>query len=101
MVEVDIIRNIIVDELRHYEQFTAMFHTLTGREPNSDISREWLEEENQVIYASFKAEQKNVTLYLDLSERAPTPLFKQQFERASADEQNHAIWFLSILTMKV
>lgn len=98
--EADIIRNIIVDELKHYEQMTAMYHSLTGREPNPDISREWLEEDNQVIYASFIAEQKNVPLYLNLSERAPTPLFKKQFERAAADEQNHAVWFLSILTMK-
>jgi len=97
--ETSIIRTIIDDELKHYEQFADMYRALTGREPNLNISREWLENNDQALYVAFTTEQQNVSLYLDMSERAPTPLFRKQFERASADEQNHAVSFLSVLTM--
>ncbi|WP_416150508.1 ferritin-like domain-containing protein [Salipaludibacillus sp. HK11] len=97
--QVVILRNILNDEVRHYQQFATMYLALTGREPVPNISREWLEDDPEVFFSSYLSEQKNVSIYNELSERAPTPLFREQFKRASADEQNHAIWFLSFLTV--
>ncbi len=56
--EADIIRTIIDDELKHYVQLTSMYHTLTGRKPNPDISREWLEEEDRVCILCSRAEKR-------------------------------------------
>jgi rubrerythrin len=43
---------------------------------------------------ALEDEQKTVDFYLDIAEETNNPYIKEIFRRATADEQNHAVWFL-------
>ncbi|WP_280770926.1 ferritin-like domain-containing protein [Salipaludibacillus daqingensis] len=98
--QTEVIATIMEDENKHYEQLSDMYQHLTGRKPDPVIFNDWFKNSEEDFSDLFKAEQKNVKLYLNLSTKAPTPLFRRQFERAAAEEQNHAVWFLYLLTEK-
>ncbi len=49
------------------------------------------------LKSAFKDEQETVDFYLDLADQTQDQSIKKVFQRAAADEQNHAVWFLYLL----
>jgi rubrerythrin len=86
------------DEIRHFQMFAHIYTSLTGRQPTPQITEPCPSEYIGGLQFAFKDEQETVDFYLDLAEKAPDPLMKEQIKRAAADEQNHAVWFLYFLT---
>lgn len=86
------------DEIKHYQVFTHIYFFLTRRQPTPQIIEQCETEYAAGLRASFKDEQKTTDFYLDIAEKSSDPFIKETFRRASADEQNHAVWFLYYLT---
>ncbi|WP_372813809.1 ferritin-like domain-containing protein [Paenibacillus sp.] len=86
------------DEIKHYQAFSQIFVSLTGRQPTPQIIEQCETEYTAGLRASFKDEQMTTDFYLDIAEKTNDPYIKETFRRASADEQNHAVWFLYYLT---
>jgi rubrerythrin len=82
------------DEIRHFRTFSGIYFTLTGRKPSPQITEKCPEDYRQGLEASFKDEQETVDFYHDVAAQALESYIKEQFQRAAADEQNHAVWFL-------
>jgi rubrerythrin len=96
------IRSLILeirkDEMRHLQVFSQIYTALTGRQAAPQASEDCPSEYRAGLIFSFTDEQETVDFYLDVAERASDPYVKEQFKRAAADEQNHAVWFLYFLT---
>ena len=88
------------DEIRHFRTFSQIYASLTGRQPSYQIVEQCPSEYREGLLFAFKDEQKTADFYQDIAEQAPHPYIKEQFRRASADEQNHAVWFLYFLTRR-
>lgn len=86
------------DELRHLQVFSQFYTSLSGRKPTPHIVEECPSDYRAGLNFAFKDEQETVDFYLDIADKSPDPLIKDHFRRASADEQNHAVWFLYFLT---
>jgi rubrerythrin len=86
------------DEISHYRTFAGIYMQLTGRQPQPQITEECATVYKKGLEASIEDEQKTVDFYLDIAEKAQNPYIKEQFKRAAADEQNHAVWFLYFYT---
>ncbi|MCM3587428.1 ferritin-like domain-containing protein [Mesobacillus maritimus] len=86
------------DERRHFEEFTRIYTSLTGRQPTPKMTEECPNTYKRGLEAAFMDEQETVDFYLDIVDKAQDLTIKQAFHRASADEQNHAVWFLYFLT---
>lgn len=86
------------DEMRHFHVFSQIYTTLTGRQPSPQISEGCPSEYRAGIRFAFKDEQETVDFYHKIADKAKDPFIKEQFQRAAADEQNHAVWFLYFLT---
>ncbi|MEX2104134.1 MAG: ferritin family protein, partial [Bacilli bacterium] len=86
------------DEIKHYQAFTQIYVSLTGWQPSPQIIEQCETEYAAGLRASFKDEQNTTDFYLDIAEKSNDPYIKETFRRASADEQNHAVWFLYYLT---
>ncbi len=86
------------DEVRHFQTFSHIYTTLTGRQPAPQIVEKCPSEYRKGLDFAFKDEQETVDFYLDIADRAGDPTIKEQFRRAAADEQHHAVWFLYFLT---
>lgn len=89
------------DEKRHLEEFSKIYINLTGRKPSYQIIEECPDKFRAGIEFAFKDEQEAVDFYLDIADKAQDPIVKERFRRAAADEQNHAVWFLFFLNLKV
>jgi rubrerythrin len=85
------------DEKRHFEEFNRIFNHLTGKDATFQIIEECPHKYPAGIEFAFKDEQEAVDFYLDIADKAQEPIIKERFQRAAADEQNHAVWFLSFL----
>ena len=85
------------DEIRHYQVFTHIYTMLTRRQPNPKMIEQCANAYNEGVNAAFKDEQETVDFYYGISARAQDHYIKEQFWRAAADEQNHAVWFLYLL----
>ncbi|MCM3411403.1 ferritin family protein [Metabacillus litoralis] len=85
------------DERRHLEEFSGIYKNLTGMQPTYKIIEECPDTYREGVEFSFKDEQEAVDFYLDISDQAHNLFIKERFRRAAADEQNHAIRFLSFL----
>jgi rubrerythrin len=85
------------DEIRHYQVFTHMYMMLTGRQPTPTMIEQCASEYIAGVNAAFKDEQETVDFYNGVSARAHDPIIREEFARAAADEQNHAVWFLYFL----
>lgn len=96
-------RNLILeirnDEIRHYHYFTQLYTALTGRQPSPKITEECPSEYRRGLRFSFEDEQKTVDFYLKMSDIAPDTATRDTLRRIAADEQQHAVWFLSLLTL--
>lgn len=88
------------DEIRHFQVFSKIYTALTGRKPTPQIMEQCPTEYREGLHFAFKDEQETVDFYLDIAEKSNDPYSKEQFKRASADEQNHAVWFLYYLTQQ-
>ncbi|AIE58854.1 MULTISPECIES: ferritin-like domain-containing protein [Bacillaceae] len=88
------------DEIRHFQQFTQIYVSLTGRQPKYKLIEECPNTYKEGLEFAFLDEQETVDFYLDISEQTSDPYIKGVFHRASADEQNHAVWFLYYLSRK-
>jgi rubrerythrin len=86
------------DERRHLKEFSAIYTSLTGMQPTYKIIEECPSKYREGIEFAFKDEQGAVDFYLDIADQAQDPFIKERFRRAAADEQNHAIWFLSFFS---
>lgn len=89
--QINEIRN---DEINHFQVFSHIYMSLTGRQPTPQITEQCPEDYRNGLVAAFRDEQETVDFYLDIAENTDNLFIKEKFRRASADEQNHAVWFL-------
>ncbi len=92
--QINEIRN---DEIRHYQVFSQIYSSMTERCHQAQMNGQCPPRYTDGILAAFQDEQKTVDFYLELADSAQDPYTKEQFKRAAADEQNHAVWFLSLI----
>jgi len=92
------ILEIQTDEKRHLEEFSRIYTNLSGSLPSYQIIEECPDNYKAGIEFAFKDEQEAVDFYLDISDKAQDMTIKDRFRRAASDEQNHAVWFLYIIT---
>ncbi|MTH55670.1 ferritin-like domain-containing protein [Bacillus mangrovi] len=85
------------DEKRHFEEFSQIYLSLTGRQHKPKQIEQCPSSYEKGLNAAFKDEQETVDFYLDISDKATNAYIKRTFRRAAADEQNHAVWFLYFL----
>jgi rubrerythrin len=88
------------DEMKHYQTFSQIYIALTGRQPTPHIVEQCPSEYIAGLHFAFEDEQKTVDFYHEISDKANDPYVKEQFKRAAADEQNHAVWFLYFMQHK-
>lgn len=86
------------DEMRHYRIFGQIYMSLTGKQPTPQMTESCATEYGSGLQAAIKDEQKTVDFYLDIADKTKDPYIHEQFRRAAADEQNHAVWFLYFYT---
>lgn len=96
-----VILEIRGDEIRHYKVFSGIYYTLTNRRPAPKMAGKFPSAYREGLKAAFKDEQETVDFYLDIADKARSPYIRQEFRRAAADEQNHAVWFLYFLSRPV
>jgi rubrerythrin len=85
------------DEVRHFEAFRRAYTKLTGRQATYEITEKCPDNYLAGLEFAFNDEQNTVDFYHELSDRLQDASISEQFQRAAADEQNHAVWFLSFL----
>lgn len=93
--EKDRILEIRKDEIRHFQSFSHIYTSLSGAQPTPKMMESCATEYQPGLRMAFKDEQETVDFYLDIADKAQNSYIKEQFRRAAADEQNHAVWFLS------
>ena len=86
------------DEIKHYNIFSAIYMSLTGKQPTPQITETCPGIYKDGLESAIEDEQKTVDFYLDIADKAQDPYIKKQFRRAATDEQNHAVWFLYFYT---
>jgi rubrerythrin len=88
------------DEIRHYQIFSQIYFTITGRQqPAPQIVEQCATEYRSGLEAALKDEQETVDFYHEIAYTSKDhPYVSEQFRRAAADEQNHAVWFLYFYT---
>ncbi|MFB5760166.1 ferritin-like domain-containing protein [Paenibacillus medicaginis] len=86
------------DEIKHFRIFSQIYTSLTGRQPTPHILAKCPAEYMAGLNFAFKDEQNTVDFYLKISDKADDPYIKEHVKRISADEQNHAVWFLYFIT---
>lgn len=96
-VQRDQINEILEDEKKHLRQFTHIYRTLTGKQPQPQMTEDCADTFIGGLEASFKDEQKTTDFYHEIADDAADPVIKEVFRRAAFDEQNHAVWFLYYL----
>lgn len=98
--EKDRILEIREDEIRHYRLFSQIYYRLSGRQHSPQLSEECPSEYRAGLNFAFHDEQETVDFYYRIAERASDPAIKESFRGAAADEQNHAVWFLHLMTVQ-
>lgn len=89
------------DEIRHFHVFTQMYTSLTGKQANPQWTEACPEGYLEGLHAAIQDEQRTVDFYNGVADRASDPHIKETFRRTAADEQNHAVWFLYYLTIRL
>lgn len=95
-----IINEIRNDEVRHFKTFSTIYTWLTSKQPSPKIIEECPKKYLDSLQFAIEDEQKTVDFYLELSDKAQNLYIKEQFRRAAADEQNHAVWFLYLYVQR-
>ncbi|MDM5297439.1 ferritin-like domain-containing protein [Bacillus pumilus] len=93
-----IIQEIRQDEVRHYQQFSQLYLSLTGRTHKPSVTEPCPDQLREGLIFAFKDEQKTVDFYLMVSDYVRNQGTKELMRRIAQDEQQHAIWFLYLLT---
>ncbi|WP_233191582.1 ferritin-like domain-containing protein [Sporosarcina sp. P18a] len=93
----DKILEIRNDEIRHYQTFWSLYFQLTGKEPALNITEGCGKDYMSGVKSSFMDEQTTVDFYHTAARETQIPIVRSSFTQASADEQNHAVWFLYFL----
>ncbi|PAD94073.1 beta-lactamase [Shouchella clausii] len=70
---------------------------LTNRQPRPQITEECPAHYRDGLTFAFNDKQNTVDFYLKAADRASQQIVQEAFRRAAADEQPHAVWFLSFL----
>ncbi|RFU67615.1 ferritin-like domain-containing protein [Bacillus sp. V59.32b] len=96
--EKEVIREIIIDENNHLEKFTQIYYNLAGRQPEITRNKDCPKGIKEIFEFAFEDEQETTDFYLDIADQSEDVRISEVFTRASADEQNHAVWFLYFLT---
>ncbi|HDR7714083.1 ferritin-like domain-containing protein [Bacillus cereus] len=86
------------DEIRHFQDFVQIYIHLTGKQPKPQITEECPNMYLQGLEFAIQDEQKTVDFYLDIADETSDAYIKKLLQRAAADEQNHAVWFLYYFT---
>ncbi|MCJ8012858.1 ferritin-like domain-containing protein [Paenibacillus sp. KQZ6P-2] len=86
------------DEMKHLQFFSQAYTHLTGQTHKPVQTETCAKEYRAGLVASFRDEQETVDFYLSLSDRAQDPNLKNQIRRIAMDEQNHAVWFLYMMS---
>lgn len=94
--EKKIIREIRNDEVRHFHEFSAIYMLLMNKQPDPKITEKCPDQYSDGLRFAFEDEQHTVDFYHDIAASAQHPYTQKLFRRAAADEQNHAVWFLSM-----
>ncbi|MDQ0178304.1 ferritin-like domain-containing protein [Bacillus chungangensis] len=95
-----IIKEIRNDEMKHFETFSRIYTWLTNKQPSPKIIEECPKKYLDGLQFAIEDEQKTVDFYLDIADKAQNLYIKEQFRRAAADEQNHAVWFLYLYVQR-
>ncbi|WP_228548333.1 ferritin-like domain-containing protein [Sporosarcina obsidiansis] len=85
------------DEMRHYQTFWVLYFQLTGKEPEIKLTEGCAKDYMSGVKAAFMDEQATVDFYHEAARKTTNPIISSAFTQASADEQNHAVWFLYFL----
>lgn len=72
---------------------THVHSTLTGIQPHLRLIEPCIPDFRSGIIASFKDKQETVDFYHEVARKYNNAIIKEAFTQASADEQNHAVWF--------
>ncbi|WP_438313090.1 ferritin family protein [Sporosarcina sp. FA9] len=88
------------DEIRHYGTFWHLYISLTGKQPSPIITRQCPADYRSGVLASFIDEQETVDFYHNIARNTDNPVIKDAFTNTSADEQNHAVWFLYFMNQQ-
>ncbi|ARI77152.1 ferritin family protein [Halobacillus mangrovi] len=91
------IREIRQDEIRHFQDFSQIYTSITGEKPSPQLTEECPTDYRKGLETAFFDEQQTSEFYLDIVDQAKDSKIKDIFRRAAADEQNHAVWFLYYL----
>ncbi|NEU32385.1 ferritin-like domain-containing protein [bacterium LRH843] len=91
------INEIKNDEIRHYETFWYLYISLTGEQPSPQITKQCPADFKSGVIAAFIDEQETVDFYHKIARSTNNAAIKEAFTKASADEQNHAVWYLYFL----
>lgn len=86
------------DEMRHYQNFTQLYVAMTGKQPKVAVTEECPNTYKEGIEFALIDEQNTVDFYHSVADKATDVTIKHAFNRAAADEQNHAVWFLYFFT---
>lgn len=89
--QINEIRN---DERKHFQTFSQIYTSLTGRQPQPKVSEECPNTYLRGLEFALKDEQNAVDFYQEITDETNNPQIKEAFRRAASDEQNHAVWFL-------
>ena len=93
------IQEIRNDEMKHYQIFTQLYMTMTGRQPTPQLTEPCPTDYKAGLLAALQDEQETVDFYLEISDYVQPAHVKETFRRIAADEQNHAVWFLTLYTL--
>lgn len=86
------------DELNHFDQFSYIYESYTGKRHNPKLVEECHDDYADMLKVAFENEQEAVDDYLEMSDLPLQSHIRRAFRRAAADEQNHAVWFLAFFT---
>lgn len=95
--EKEIINEIRNDEIRHFHAFSKIYTQLTGQKYNPKVTEKCPNNYKVGLDFAFHDEQNTVDKYLEISYKTDNKYIKEEYKRASSDEQNHAVWFLYFL----
>ncbi|WP_138493171.1 ferritin-like domain-containing protein [Paenibacillus pinistramenti] len=88
------------DEIKHFHIFSHIYISLTGRQPRPQLTGPCPSDYAAGLNSSFKDEQNTNDFYRQVADKTLNPFIREQFKRAAADEQNHAVWFLYFLSRR-
>ncbi|MEJ9227991.1 ferritin-like domain-containing protein [Peribacillus butanolivorans] len=91
------IMEIREDEVKHFQRFSQIYTSLTGVQPQPKVTEPCPDSYRDGLEFAFQDEQETVDFYREVADGVADRSVVKAFNRAAADEQNHAVWFLYYL----